>query len=35
MSDYVKAIPTTVIVHPYAALVGAARELAQLQGDHL
>jgi glucokinase len=35
MSDYVKAIPTSVIVHPYAALVGAARELAQLQGDHL
>lgn len=32
MSDYVKAIPTSVIVHPYAALVGAARELGQLEG---
>lgn len=30
LSDYVKAIPTTLIVHPYAALVGAARELQRL-----
>ena len=35
LSDYVAAIPTYVMVHPYAALVGAARELAQLEGARL
>jgi len=35
LSDYVKAIPTTLIVHPYAALVGAARELKRLEGARL
>ena len=27
MSDYMAEIPTTLIQHPYAALVGAARAL--------
>jgi glucokinase len=27
MSDFMAAIPTTLIQHPYAALVGAARAL--------
>ncbi|MDP3174362.1 MAG: glucokinase [Phenylobacterium sp.] len=31
LSDYVSAIPTSLILHPYPALVGAARELAQLE----
>lgn len=31
LSDYVAGIPTYVIVHPYAALVGAARELEQME----
>ena len=31
LTEYVRAIPTFVIVHPYAALVGAARELEQLE----
>jgi glucokinase len=31
LTDYVSAIPTFVMVHPYAALVGAARELEQLE----
>ena len=30
MSDYVRDIPTRLMVHPYAALVGAARALALL-----
>jgi glucokinase len=32
LSDYCREIPTCLIVHPYAALVGAARALAQLEG---
>jgi glucokinase len=35
LSDYVSDIPTWLIVHPYAALVGAARALAQLEGATL
>lgn len=35
LSDYVKAIPTTLIVHPYAALVGAVRELQRLESARL
>lgn len=35
LSDYVKDIPTTLIVHPYAALVGAARELKRMEGGLL
>lgn len=31
LTEYVKAIPTFIMVHPYAALVGAARELEQLE----
>jgi glucokinase len=31
LSDYVAGVPTQVIVHPYAALVGAARELEQME----
>lgn len=31
LSDYVQAIPTSLILHPYPALVGAARELAQME----
>lgn len=31
LTEYVRTIPTFVIVHPYAALVGAARELEQLE----
>jgi glucokinase len=31
LSDYVRDIPTYVIVHPYPALVGAARQLGQLE----
>lgn len=31
MSEYVRAIPTSLVVHPYPALVGAARELAQME----
>lgn len=31
LTDYVKDIPTFVILHPYAALVGAARELELLE----
>ncbi|WP_337187800.1 glucokinase [Phenylobacterium sp.] len=30
LSDYVKAIPTHLVVHPYPAIVGAARRLEQL-----
>ncbi len=35
LSDYVRDIPTTLIVHPYAALLGAARELKRLEGLRL
>lgn len=35
LTDYVRAIPTCVIVHPYAALVGCARELEQMEGARL
>ena len=32
LSDYTREIPTSLIVHPYAALVGAARMLEQIEG---
>ncbi|WP_332773461.1 glucokinase [Phenylobacterium sp.] len=35
LSDYTRDIPTSLIVHPYAALVGAARVLEQLEGNRL
>lgn len=35
LSDYTRDIPTHLIVHPYAALVGAARVLEQLEGSPL
>ncbi|MCX7586629.1 glucokinase [Phenylobacterium sp. 58.2.17] len=35
LSDYTRDIPTYLIVHPYAALVGAARVLEQLEGNPL
>lgn len=35
LSDYMADIPTAMIVHPYAALVGAARALEQLEGSPL
>ncbi|WP_421933376.1 glucokinase [Phenylobacterium sp.] len=35
LSDYTRDIPTSLIVHPYAALVGAARALKQLEGNRL
>ena len=31
MSDYLSAIPTYLVVHPYPAIVGAARQLEQLE----
>ncbi len=31
LSDYVKAIPTSLVLHPYPAIVGAARELEQME----
>ena len=31
LSDYVKGIPTFLVLHPYAAIVGAARELQQME----
>lgn len=31
LSDYVKAIPTHLVLHPYPAIVGAARQLEQLE----
>ena len=31
LSDYVRAIPTYLVVHPYPAIIGAARELAQME----
>jgi glucokinase len=35
LSDYMVEIPTALIVHPYAALVGAARVLKQLETNPL
>jgi glucokinase len=35
LSEYMADIPTSMIVHPYAALVGAARALEQLEGSPL
>lgn len=35
LSDYTREIPTYLVVHPYAALVGAARVLEQLEGSPL
>lgn len=35
LADYVKEIPTFLINHPYAALVGAAHELKQLERQRL
>lgn len=31
LSDYVRDIPTFLVLHPYAAMVGAARELEQME----
>ncbi|WP_374470854.1 glucokinase [Phenylobacterium sp.] len=31
LSDYVKQIPTSLVLHPYPAIVGAARELEQME----
>ncbi|MFN9848698.1 MAG: glucokinase, partial [Alphaproteobacteria bacterium] len=31
LSDYVKAIPTYLVVHPYPAIIGAARKLEQME----
>ncbi|WP_395671733.1 glucokinase [Phenylobacterium sp.] len=31
LSDYVRQIPTSLVLHPYAAIVGAARELQQME----
>ncbi len=31
LSDYVRAIPTYLVVHPYPAIIGAARELKQME----
>jgi glucokinase len=35
LAEYMADIPTSMIVHPYAALVGAARALEQLEGSPL
>lgn len=35
LSDFTREIPTYLVVHPYAALVGAARVLEQLEGSPL
>lgn len=35
LTEYVRQIPTSLIVHPYPALVGAARELQQLGSNRL
>lgn len=35
LSPYTRDIPTYLILHPYAALVGAARALEQLEGPRL
>jgi glucokinase len=31
LSPYVRDIPTSLVLHPYPAIVGAARELAQME----
>jgi len=31
LSDYVRAIPTFLVLHPYPAMVGAARQLEQME----
>jgi glucokinase len=31
LSDYVRAIPTYLVLHPYPAIVGAARQLEQME----
>lgn len=31
LSDYVSAIPTFLVLHPYPAIIGAARELEQME----
>ncbi|MCR5877931.1 glucokinase [Phenylobacterium sp. J367] len=31
LSDYVKEIPTSLVLHPYPAIIGAARELEQME----
>ncbi|MBL8554386.1 MAG: glucokinase, partial [Phenylobacterium sp.] len=31
LSDYVAAIPTCLVQHPYPAIVGAARQLGQME----
>lgn len=31
LSDYVRQIPTSIVIHPYAAIAGAARELEQME----
>lgn len=31
LSDYVREIPTFLVLHPYPAIMGAARELAQME----
>ena len=35
LTDYMVDIPTALIIHPYAALVGAARVLKQLEANPL
>lgn len=35
LSDYTREIPTHLVVHPFAALVGAARVLEQMEGSVL
>jgi glucokinase len=35
LSDYTRDIPTHLVVHPFAALVGAARVLEQMEGSLL
>lgn len=35
LAEYMADIPTSMIVHPYAALVGAARALEQMEGSPL
>lgn len=31
LADYVRQIPTSLVLHPYPAIVGSARELAQME----
>jgi glucokinase len=31
LADYVRTIPTYLVLHPYPAIVGAARELEQME----